>query len=130
MGRNWVNYVYRTRWVARLDVLSVDSFCNLFPAIQTALEIIAENIDDKYSRRKVDKAKSLFMSFCPFQTIVNVVMISMVIIHKRPYKEAARYWQRFSQRDEWCKSIGNFKRITKKYRKAWCNIVSRVFNSR
>ena len=63
MGRNWVNYVYRTRWVARLDVLSVDSFCNLFPAIQTALEIIAENIDDKYSRRQGRQSEIVIHEF-------------------------------------------------------------------
>ena len=45
--------------MARLDVL--DDFCDLFPAIQTAIEIIAENVDGKYIRSKVDKVKPFFM---------------------------------------------------------------------
>lgn len=45
--------------MARLDVL--DDFCDLFPAIQTAIEIIAENVDGKYIRSKVDKVKPFFI---------------------------------------------------------------------
>ena len=82
------NNVCRTRRIARLDTF--DFFCDLLTAIQAAIERIAENVDGKYSRNKAEKAKPLFMSTCPFQTIVKAVMVSMVI-HKRSYQEAARF---------------------------------------
>lgn len=82
------NNACRTRWIARLDAF--DLFYDLIPAIQAAIERTVENVDDKYSRNKAEKAKPLFMITCPFQTIVKAVMVSMVI-HKRSYQEAARF---------------------------------------
>ena len=122
------NNACRTRWIARLDAF--DLFYDLIPAIQAAIERTVENVDDKYSRNKAEKAKPLFMITCPFQTIVKAVMVSMVI-HKRSYQEAARFWQRFSRSDEWCKAVkGNFKNITEKYKNVSCSMVSWVFNPR
>ena len=60
----------KARCVARLDAF--DKFCDLLPAILTAIETIAKNFDAKYSRSNAEKAKPLFMGTCQFQIIVNV----------------------------------------------------------
>ena len=80
-----VNNVCRTRWIARLDAF--DNFCDLSPAILTAIEAIAKNVDCKYSRSNVDYCNS-----CDCQ--------KNLIIYNRSYQEAARYRQRSSQSDK------------------------------
>ena len=68
-----VNNVCRTRWIARLDAF--DNFYDLLPAILTAIETTAKNVDGKYSRSNVEKAKPLFIGACQFQIIVIVVIV-------------------------------------------------------
>ena len=68
-----VNDVCRTRWIARLDAFN--NFCHLFPAILAAIETTAKNVDGKYSRSNVEKAKPLFIGACQFQIIVIVVIV-------------------------------------------------------
>ena len=58
------------RCIARLDAF--DKFCDLLPAILTAIETIAKNFDAKYSRSNAEKAKPPFMGTCQFQIIVTV----------------------------------------------------------
>ena len=122
-----VNNVCRTRWIARLDAF--DNFYDLLPAILTAIETTAKNVDGKYSRSNVEKVAiyghlsvSNYCNSCDCQ--------EDLIIYKRSYQEATRYRKRFSQSNGLCKAVKrNVKRITRKYRYAACNMVPRVFNS-
>ena len=65
-----VDNIWGARCIARLDVF--DKFCDLLPAILTAIEMIAKTFDAKYSRTNAEKAKPLFMGTCQFQIIVTV----------------------------------------------------------
>ena len=60
----------KARCIARLDAF--DKFCDLLPAILTAIETIAKNFDAKYSRNNAEKTKPPFMGTCQFQIIVTV----------------------------------------------------------
>ena len=75
-----VNNVCRSRWIARLDAF--DNFCDLFPAILTAIETIAKNVDG-YSRSNAEKAKPLFIGTCQFQIIVIVVIVKKNLSYTR-----------------------------------------------
>ena len=63
------------RWIARLD--AHDNFCDLLPAILTAIETIAKNTDGHYIWSNVENAnaETLFMSTCQFQSIIIVVIL-------------------------------------------------------
>ena len=61
---------WKAKCIARLDAF--DKFCDLLPAILTAIETIAKNFDAKYSRSNAEKAKPPFMGTCQFQIIVTV----------------------------------------------------------
>ena len=65
-----VDNIWGARCIARLDVF--DKFCDLLPAILTAIETIAKTFDAKYSRSNAEKAKPLFMGTYHFQIIVTV----------------------------------------------------------
>ena len=67
----------KARCIARLDAF--DKFCDLLPAILTAIEMIAKTFDAKYSRSNAEKTKPPFMGTCQFQIIVTVIIVTNII---------------------------------------------------
>ena len=116
-----VDNVCRTRWIARLDAF--DNFYDLLPAILTAIETTAKNVDGKYSRSNVEKV-AIYCHLSVSNYCNSCDCPKDLIIYKRSYKEAARYRQRSSQSNGLYKAVKrNVKRITRKYRYASCNMV-------
>ena len=67
----------KARCIARLDAF--DKFCDLLPAILTAIEMIAKTFDAKYNRSNAEKTKPPFMGTCQFQIIVTVIIVTNII---------------------------------------------------
>ena len=69
--------VCRTRWVARIDGLSV--FIEVFIAIVDSLETIKDNSDQNWSSDSVKDANGLFYATVSFELIVCLVIVSRLL---------------------------------------------------
>ena len=65
--------VCKTRWVARIDGLSV--FIEVFPAIVKCFQIIRDNVGDKWNSESVRKAGPLYLATVSFSFIVALVVV-------------------------------------------------------
>ena len=74
--------VCRTRWVARIDGLSV--FIEVFPAIVKCLETIRDNADDSLNVESRRKASSLHIGTISFPFIVTLIVVSRCLEVTRP----------------------------------------------
>ena len=74
--------VCKTRWVARVDGLSV--FIEVFPAIVRCFEIIRDNVGDKWNPESVRKAGPLYLATVSFSFIVALVVVSRCLQVTRP----------------------------------------------
>ena len=74
--------VCKTRWVARIDGLSV--FIEVFPAIVRCFEIIRDNVGDKWNPESVRKAGPLYLATVSFSFIVALVVVSRCLQVTRP----------------------------------------------
>jgi hypothetical protein len=66
--------VCKTRWVARIDGLSV--FIEVFPAVIRCFEIICDNINKTWNPESVQKAGYLYLGSVSFSFIVTPVIVS------------------------------------------------------
>ena len=74
--------VYRTRWVARIDGLSV--FIEVFPAIVKCLETIRDNADDSWNVESRRKASYLHIGTISFPFTVTLIVVSRCLEVTRP----------------------------------------------
>ena len=74
--------VCETRWVARVDGLSV--FIEVFPAIVRCFEIIRDKVSDKWNPESIRKAGPLYLATVSFSFIVALVVVSRCLQVTRP----------------------------------------------
>ena len=74
--------VCKTRWVARIDGLSV--FIEVFPAIVKCFQIIRDNVGGNWNPESVRKAGPLYLATVSFSFIVALVVVSRCLQVTRP----------------------------------------------
>ena len=77
-----LNNVCKTRWVARIDGLSV--FIEVFPAIVKCFQIICDTVCDKWNPESVRKASPLYLATVPCLFLVALAVVSRCLQVTRP----------------------------------------------
>ena len=83
--------VCKTRWVARIDGLSVS--IEIFPTIFKCLQISRDNIGSKWNKKSVQKASPLYLATVSFSFIVLVVVSRCLLVTCSQF--SYRHWSSY-----------------------------------